>query len=313
MGSRVSQWVSQCQWVSDSFRFGDSYRISELCKLVLFALFYIDLICVFLFAFFYWPDLCSSLPSPSSPCWLSSHSWHGSLTSSQKNVVNIYTWGKDNFLLLISRKVSQLPPQLWQVRDNNKFSLQSLGTGVGRVCTGFLRTTLEYFKHFFAHTNFAFEHHWKIFWQFCGPFFPILQKVALKQPAETMIDWAAWKRVWRVLAFRGPAEDSGNPEIQSPRLIGCTLYTTNRAHRWTIKTTFSYVHSQRLGSVSSQEFQGWSGSCFNMFTRSFPRVCVCDYKCLNCVFSGHNLGLNTEYISGSETSFASNLFLKHKI
>ena len=42
-------------------------------------------------------------------------------------------------------------------------------------------------------------------------------------------------------------------------------------------------------------------------------VCVCDYECLNCVFSGHNLGLNTEYISGSETSFASNLFLKHKI
>ena len=105
------------------------------------------------FSYFHRPDLSSSPLSPSCPCWLSSHSWRGSLTSSQKNVVNIYTWGKDNFLLLISRKVSQLPPQLWQVRDNNKFSLQSLGTGVGRVCTGFLRTTLEYFKKNFAHTK----------------------------------------------------------------------------------------------------------------------------------------------------------------
>ena len=274
------------QWVSDSFRFGDSYRISELCKLVLFALFYIDLICVFLFAFFYWPDLCSSLPSPSSPCWLSSHSWHGSLTSSQKNVVNIYTWGKDNFLLLISRKVSQLPPQLWQVRDNNKFSLQSLGTGVGRVCTGFLRTTLECFKQFFAHTNFAFEHHWKIFWQFCGPFFPILQKVALKQPAETMIDWAAWKRVWRVLAFRGPAEDSGNPEIQSPRLIGCTLYTTKHAHCPSVNYENYFLlcfHSQRLCSVSivwnvhrTSQVGASLVSTYSSQDRS-QVVCVCDF------------------------------------
>ena len=240
----------------------------------------------FFICLFYWPDLCSSLPSPSSPCWLSSHSWHGSLTSSQKNVVNIYTWGKDNFLLLISRKVSQLPPQLWQVRDNNKFSLQSLGTGVGRVCTGFLRTTLECFKQFFAHTNFAFEHHWKIFWQFCGPFFPILQKVALKQPAETMIDWAAWKRVWRVLAFRGPAEDSGNPEIQSPRLIGCTLYTSNRAHRWTIKTTFSYSFTLKDLVQSVHRTSQVGASLVSTCSQDRSQVaCVCDYKCLNCVFS----------------------------